>query len=256
MTRRPDETVAMRSRIRPDCSVDVRTLKFARCASSAGLYALLLTSAIAASGQLGFSRDVTPGLVAHYMGQFGPSAKKRLEGWKEFVRKIDGRTEPARTSSNEVELLHPVNRFFNGLPYFSDLAHWGVEDYWATPSEFLSSEGGDCEDYVIAKYYTLRELGIPNERLRLVYANTWRSAAGHMVLAYYPSPRADPLILDTFSGSIQLASSRPDLEPVFTFNDDDRTVAGKGAMGYEVNGSTVRQWRDLTEKLERELTYR
>src|SRR5450830_1132791 len=103
--------------------------KFARGASWAGLYGLLLALAIAASGQLGFSRSVTPGLIAHYVGLFGPRARGRLEDWKEFVRETAARTGPARSSSGEVELLGLVNRFFNGVPSSLDLALWGVEDY-------------------------------------------------------------------------------------------------------------------------------
>ena len=129
-------------------------LKFARRASWAGLCALLLASAVAASGQLGFSRSVTPGLITHYVGLFGPGARGRLEGWKKFVRGIEDRTAPARNSSGEIELLHLVNRFFNGVPSATDLALWGVVDYWATPSESLSIGGADCEDYAIAKYFT------------------------------------------------------------------------------------------------------
>lgn len=244
--------MATRNRIRPDRSNDVRKLKFARGASWAGLYVLLLASAIAASGQLGFSRSVTPGLIAHYLGLFGPSARGRLEGWKDFVRGIAGRTGPARNSSGEGELLSLVNRFFNRASSSSDLALWGVEDYWATPAEMLSIGGADCEDYAIAKYFTLKELGIPIARLRLVYARTWRSQSAHMVLAYYPDPRADPLILDNLTGSIQLASDRPDLTPVFSFNDDDLMVPD---TGIQLSGSSVRQWRDVLEKLKRELTY-
>lgn len=231
----------------------MRRLKFARGASWAGLYVLLLASAIAASGQLGFSRSVTPGLIVRYVGLFGPSARGRLEGWKEFVRGILSRTGPARNSSGEVELLGLVNRFFNGVSSSTDLALWGVEDYWATPAEMLSIGGADCEDYAIAKYFALKELGIPITRLRLVYAKTWLSTQyAHMVLAYYPNPHADPLILDNLAGSIQLASDRPDLIPVFSFNDDDLVVPG---MVGQISGSSVRQWRDVLEKLERELTY-
>lgn len=236
------------------------------------LSALLLTSAIAASGQLGFSQSVTPGLVAHYVGRFGPGARERLEGWREFVRGIAGRsgtarndlgqggfirvsdrTGPARNNPGEVELLNLVNRFYNRMPYSTDAALWSAEDYWATPAESLSAGGADCEDYAIAKYFALKELGIPVARLRLVYAKTWLSTQyAHMVLAYYPDPGADPLILDNLSGSIQRASDRPDLTPVYSFNDDDLQVPD---TGIQLSGSSVRQWRDVLAKLERELTY-
>ena len=230
-------------------------LKIARRASWAGLYALLLASAIAASSQLGFSRSVTPRLIAHYVGLFGPSAKERLEGWRAFVRGTVGRAEPARNISGEVELLGLVNRFFNRVPSSTDVALWGVADYWATTSESLSIGGADCEDYAIAKYFTLKELGIPIARLRLVYAKTWGSQTNaHMVLAYYPDPHANPLILDNLAGSIELASDRPDLTPVYTFNDDDLLFPQKDAYEFRMSAFN-RQWRGVLEKLERELTY-
>jgi predicted transglutaminase-like cysteine proteinase len=231
----------------------VRKIKFARRASWAGLYALLLALAIPASGQLGLSSSVTPGLIAHYVGLFGPRARGRLDDWKEFVRETAARTGPARNSSGELELLSHVNRFFNRVPSSTDLALWGVDDYWATPSESVSIGGADCEDYAIAKYFALKELGIPIARLRLVYAKTWLSSQyAHMVLAYYPDPRADPLILDNLAGSIELASNRPDLTPVYSFNDDDLRVPD---MGIHISGTSVRQWQGVLEKLKRELTY-
>ena len=247
--------MATRNQISPDRPNDVQKLKFARSVSWAGLYVLLLASAIAASGQLGSSRGVTPGLIAHYVGLFGASARGRLEDWKEHVREIGKRRGPARNPSGEVELLDPVNQFFNGLSYTTDLALWRVEDYWATPAEFQSIGGGDCEDFALAKYFALKELGIPAARLRLVYAKTWRSAVGHIVLAYYPSPGADPLILDILSGSIELASQRRDLTPVFSFNDEDLLLPGMAAQRFELTGSSGRQWLILVEKLKRELAY-
>jgi len=151
-------------------------------------------------------------------------------------------------------LLPPVNRFFNRIPSETDLAHWGVEDYWATPSETLASNGADCEDYAIAKYFTLKELGVPVSRLRLVYARTWRSRTAHLVLAYYPDARADPLILDNLEGNIQPASDRPDLIPVYTFNDEDLLWKQDGGTTVRLSATSNRKWKDVLDKLERELT--
>jgi predicted transglutaminase-like cysteine proteinase len=235
----------------------VSKLKFARAAPWAALAALLFASALAATCQPGYSCNVRPGLIAHYAGRFGPGARFRLEGWREFGQANASRIAAAREGANEAELLALVNRHFNRLPAASDLALWGVEDYWATPAEFLSVGGGDCEDYTIAKYFTLKELGIPIARLRLVYAKISAPGpqSGHMVLAYYADPRADPLILDNLNASIQPASRRPDLVPVFSFNDDDLRFPGNDAMTVQMNVSSVRQWQVLTEKLVREMAY-
>jgi predicted transglutaminase-like cysteine proteinase len=215
--------------------------------------ALLAAAAIAALGELGYSRSMTPGLIAHRERQFGAGARTRLEGWKSFVRET-GATGAAARQPGETSLLHPVNRFFNRIPAMTDLAHWGVEDYWATPSESLASNGADCEDYAIAKYFTLKELGVPISRLRLVYARTWRSRVAHLVLAYYPDSRADPLILDNLEGSIQPASDRPDLIPVYTFNDEELLWPQEGGPTVRLSATSNRKWKDVLDKLERELT--
>ena len=225
--------------------------------SWAVLYALWLaaaiSSAVAASGELGFSRSVSPRLIAHYERLFGQGARGRLLGWKEFVRKTAARTAGENKGAGDAELLQPVNGFFNRVPGVTDQAHWGVEDYWATPSEALSSNGADCEDYAIAKYFTLKELGIPIARLRLVYARTWHSRNAHMVLAYYPEPHSDPLILDNLQGSIEPASDRPDLIPVYSFNDEDLLFSQAGAPAIRLSATSNRKWKDVIDKLEREL---
>jgi len=223
--------------------------------ASAALCAIAIAAAFAAPGELGFSRSVTAGLVARYESYFGQGARRHLESWKEFVRNAVGGAGQARGDAGETALLHPVNRFFNRLPDLTDLAHWGVEDYWTTPSEALASNGADCEDYAIAKYFTLKELGVPASRLRMVYARTWKSSAAHMVLAYYSAPGADPLILDNLESGIRTASDRPDLVPVYTFNDEDILVLQKGAPPVRLSGTSTRQWKAVLEKLKRELTY-
>ena len=218
----------------------------------------LIAAAIAASAELGFSRSVGAGLIAHYAGLFGPGARVRLEGWKDFVRRTADRGKPAQSSSGDARLLGSVNDFFNRVPSAVDAQLWGVEDYWATPAETLSVNGADCEDYAIAKYFTLKELGVPIAKLRLVYAKTWWSSrVAHLVLAYYPDPRADPLILDNLQGSIQPAAERPDLIPVFTFNEEDLLFPQNQNDGSvpRVSSSSNRKWREVIEKLQRELTY-
>ena len=90
-----------------------------------------------------------------------------------------------------------------------DAEVWGQVDYWASPLETLQSGMGDCEDFAIAKYFTLLALGVP------LPGCGWstcarRSAArrpvqAHMVLAYYPAPEDDPLILDNLVADVRPA---------------------------------------------------
>ena len=96
---------------------------------------------------------------------------------------------------------------------------------------------------------------MPVSRLRLVYARTWRSRGAHMVLAYFAAPGADPLIMDNLEGGIRRAADRPDLTPVYMFNDDDMQFLQQGAGEARYDPMSIRKWRGVLEKLARELTY-
>jgi predicted transglutaminase-like cysteine proteinase len=127
---------------------------------------------------------------------------------------------------DEAGQLQAVNQFFNRRIAFRDDSEvWGQVDYWASPLEVLDKGAGDCEDYAIAKYFSLLALGVPTAKLRLVYVRAQLGGVGgptqaHMVLAYYAQPAAEPLILDNLISELRPASRRPDLEPVFSFNSE------------------------------------
>jgi predicted transglutaminase-like cysteine proteinase len=153
--------------------------------------------------------------------------------------------EPAR--------LLEVNRFFNRRILFVDDADaWGQNDYWASPVELLEKGRGDCEDFAIAKYFGLLALGVSPARLRLVYVRASIGGSGgvvqpHMVLAYYPQPSAEPLILDNLIGDVRAASRRPDLVPVFSFNGEGLWEgAGSTSAGDPV--ARLSRWRDVLAK--------
>jgi predicted transglutaminase-like cysteine proteinase len=207
---------------------------------------LLLAAVLTAwAGPPGFSTSTSAVLIRQYVLRFGQAAQERLLGWQDFLKVLETEAQAER----EPALLATVNRYFNREPFLSDIAHWGVEDYWATPAEFVASDGGDCEDFSIAKYYALKELGVPIARLRITYVKSSKLKQAHMVLAYYPTPKAEPLILDSLDDEVRPASQRPDLIPVYSFNDEDVLIPGRGSAG---SPSQIRLWRDLTERLERE----
>ena len=223
-----------------------------RCGAFLALLVLGASATLAASNELGFSRSVTKGLVEHFTAKFGAGSKARILGWQDFVRAVPA--ERRQLVANELELLNSVNRFFNRVPFLSDLAHWGTEDYWATPAEALASNGGDCEDYSIAKYFTLKELGVPIARLRITYVKAARLNQAHMVLAYYAAPTAVPLILDNLEDEVRPASERSDLIPVYSFNDEDLLLARPGKSATNAGSpQQIRLWRSLLDKLEKEL---
>ena len=122
--------------------------------------------------------------------------------------------------------LVAINDFYNRRIVFrEDLEVWQQVDYWASPLETLNQGQGDCEDYAIAKYFSLLALGIPTAKLRLVYVRAELGGPGgvqqpHMVLAYYATPGGEPMILDNLLAELRTASRRPDLTPVFSFNSD------------------------------------
>lgn len=160
--------------------------------------------------------------------------------------------------------LRRVNEFFNRkIQFADDINIWGQTEYWATPIETLAKGRGDCEDFTIAKYFTLLEAGFSNEQLRLIYvkAKIGGSASkitqAHMVLAYYPEPDAEPLILDNLITEIQPASRRPDLQPVFSFNSQGIWAAGatRGHAASSVPGAGIgrlTRWQELLGRVKAE----
>ncbi|MBV8124616.1 MAG: transglutaminase-like cysteine peptidase [Paucibacter sp.] len=155
---------------------------------------------------------------------------------------------------DEVVRLVIVNDFFNKhIAFHTDWEVWGVEDYWASPLEALWKGAGDCEDYAIAKYFSLLTAGIPEARMRMVYVLVMLDGKPepHMVLAYYSTPDAKPLILDNINPKVLPATQRPDLTPKFSFN----TAGLWDGVGAATMGDPMvrlSKWRDLIEKVRAE----
>ncbi|GAB6057915.1 hypothetical protein JCM31598_10320 [Desulfonatronum parangueonense] len=168
----------------------------------------------------------------------------RLLEWEDMIRNTD------RTKS-DLEKLEKVNQFFNTrIMYVTDMELWGVEDYWATPFEFLSRNAGDCEDFAIAKYFTLKAMGVKEEKLNIMYVKALQFGIAHMVLAYYSTPEAEPLILDNYIDAILPASKRPDLLPVFGFNGSGLWSARQRAQGSLPGRSErLRPWQELQSRM-------
>lgn len=151
--------------------------------------------------------------------------------------------------------LQRVNDFFNTRIEFSaDEQAWGRTDYWASPLEALGKGRGDCEDYAIAKYFSLLAAGMPAARLRLVYVRAVLDdevPQAHMVLAYYPPAGGDPLILDNLVGQIVPAAQRGDLTPVFSFNSEG-LWQGVGPVGAGDPRLRLSRWREVMDKAREE----
>ena len=184
--------------------------------------------------------------IAELSKTFGPIAQQRLTAWRSIM------TSPENLALPERIKLEVVNDFMNQTPFVSDLEQWGREDYWALPVEFLSTNGGDGEDFAIAKYFTLRELGVPDDKLQIIYVKETKvSKQAHTVLAYYENADAEPLILDNFEKVLQPASARPDLVPVYSFNGTGLWQAkerqGRGQA--DGNADSLPQWKDIKRRM-------
>jgi predicted transglutaminase-like cysteine proteinase len=190
--------------------------------------------------ELGYSTAVSPRLIEIYSRRFGPEARARLEAWKRDAG------ERKRSPAAEVAMLSGVNRMLNRVPFVDDNVHWKEVDYWATPAETIGSNGADCEDFSIAKYFLLKELGVPIARLRLTYVKSLKLNQAHMVLAYYPRPDAEPLVLDNLEDTVRPASQRADLVPVYSFNDEEVWIELRGRSG---SPQQLRNWRALMDRL-------
>jgi predicted transglutaminase-like cysteine proteinase len=171
--------------------------------------------------------------------------------WQEELLRID--------AAPTTEKLERVNRFFNArLRWRSDEEIWGQNDYWATPLESLWKAEADCEDFSIAKYVSLMLAGIDPEALRITYVKARLGSPdnpvsqAHMVLAYYPEPGAEPLILDNLIADVRPASARPDLTPVFGFNSRGIWVAGRTSPATTDPGSRLSRWRNLLQRMAEE----
>ena len=174
--------------------------------------------------------------------RFGIDASKRVRSWQQLITD--------NNNSNISDQLYVVNRFFNRLEFIDDLTHWNKNDYWATPVEFLATNGGDCEDFTIAKYFSLRALGVPTEKLRLMYVKALRYDMAHMVLAYYETPLSIPLVLDNLNPDILPANKRRDLKPVYSFNGDGLWIAKEKGQGKQVQkGGNNNLWEDLNKRM-------
>ncbi len=203
----------------------------------AGMFILCLLLASLATGL-----ELSSRLLAYVEENFGTPARERLESWERLVAD--------KTELPELAQLERVNEFFNQIPFKSDLEHWGKPDYWATPVEFLATNGGDCEDYSIAKYMTLRALGVPDDRMRITYVHALELNQAHMVLTYYPEPGAEQLVLDNLIDEIQPASMREDLRPVYSFNGEGLWLTQREGGDRRVGqADSVDQWVDLRNRM-------
>lgn len=174
--------------------------------------------------------------------KYGAFAKNRFIYMNKVLSQLQNKSD--------LEKLEGVNNFFNQVRYGSDLKVYGRRDYWATPWEFLGRDIGDCEDYVIAKYFALKQLEIDPTKLYFTYVKSTRLKQPHMVLTYFESPNAVPLVLDNTNFKIFPATKRKDLIPIYNFNGDVLYHGNTDAKKKNIS-KTHKKWDQLINNIAR-----
>ncbi len=187
--------------------------------------------------------DFSEAFLAQIEAKHDRFARQRFEDWQTLIE--DSKQLPER------EKLEVVNKFFNrNVQFIDDIMLWGKEDYWATPAEMLAIGAGDCEDYSIAKYFTLKALGVDEDKLRITYVKAIELDQAHMVLTYYETNRSVPLVLDNLIIEIEPANRRNDLVPVYSFNGAGLWLAKSRGEGQRVGDSSrLSLWQDLEQRM-------
>ncbi|WP_262692216.1 transglutaminase-like cysteine peptidase [Kordiimonas aestuarii] len=130
------------------------------------------------------------------------------EAWDDFIA--------ANTDTQKRILLDKVNAYMNKAAYIVDPVNWGIPDYWATPDEFFLKDG-DCEDYAISKYITLKRLGFDPDSMRLVILQDENLNVAHAVLAVTLGD--DTFILDNQIDAVLPDSQILHYRPVYSINE-------------------------------------
>ncbi|RJT27521.1 hypothetical protein D6029_02640 [Buttiauxella izardii] len=178
-------------------------------------------------------------------GRATADGEQRITAWQQLLLQQRNQSEQAQ--------LNAVNLFFNKkLHYREDIDIWGAIDYWATPVESLRKGEADCEDYALAKYFTLRHLGVSGEKLRITYVKALRQDRAHMVLTWYATPDAIPLVLDSLTDNILPATQRSDLLPVYSFNDSGLWLPGSQNNKRVGDSKRLSRWQDVLKKMREE----
>ncbi|WP_169763421.1 transglutaminase-like cysteine peptidase [Campylobacter mucosalis] len=194
-----------------------------------------------------YAKDyISSSVISRLEKVYGDSARRRAVALNTLMNSIQ--------NASEREKLTKVNDFFNALRWADDMQVWGQKDYWATRTEFLGKGAGDCEDYVTAKYFTLKQLGVSTDKLYFTYVKAIKYNQAHMVLSYYETPKSIPLVLDNINGNIKPATQRSDLVPVYSFNGDLLFLAKQEGLGQVVPGGNKKnpKWLELIDKMQKE----
>lgn len=213
-----------------------RFKQFCLCITVASIFAV---SGIFAAQPVQVNKQKTINALTE---NYGERAGKRASAWFKIVNDAQ--------KLEDIGKLKKVNSFFNLFKFVDDSILWGESNYWASPMEFIGVNGGDCEDFSIAKYFTLLQVGIPEDKLRITMVKATSVNQYHMVLAYYETPGSIPLVLDNLDPVIKPATQRSDLLPVYSFNGKQLWLNKEKGRGVLAGSSSrLEKWNDLKLRL-------
>jgi predicted transglutaminase-like cysteine proteinase len=140
--------------------------------------------------------------------RLGDDLQCRADNWRNLLAALQRAADDVR--------IRDVNAFMNKAAYITDLRNYGIGDYWATVREFLDKDG-DCEDFAIAKYFSLKALGFDPGRMRIVVVEDLNLKTPHAVLALYTD--SGVLILDNQIALPVRADSIVHYKPLYSINE-------------------------------------
>lgn len=186
----------------------------------------------------------TPVFYENLEKTYNKRAVKTAKQWRQMMDE--------NQAVSDFKKLQLVNDFFNSrIQYKNDLPLWGKDDYWASPVETIGRGAGDCEDYAIAKFFSLTAMGIPEDKLRLMYVRQLDVDLTHMVLIYYENNKSIPLVLDNYNSRVLPANKRTDLKPIYSFNGQGLWMSKAKGLGRKVeNSQGVSAWTTLLQRIE------
>ena len=222
----------------------LKSIRLQRCFARVSWIILTL---FLGGASLGFGVDWQV-LTRVAQARYGDPGESSVNAWQSLLDTASGQSTQ--------DQLRTVNDFFNQrVRWTTDRELFGQEDYWATPLETLALSAGDCEDFSIAKYVTLTNLGVATDQLRLIYVMAQQpglARQAHMVLAWYATPGAVPLILDNMNPAVLPANARPDLKPVFSFNHSDLWLGGRTSSSGRNPQARMARWQQVLSKTQEE----
>ena len=152
---------------------------------------------------------------------------QQLESGKARAVLVNWQKEIASERGQDlVSLARGIDELVNRVPYIEDSQNWGRSDYWETPVEFFS-RGGDCEDFAIAKYMSLKALGVSEDRLRIAIVHDMIKNVPHAILIVYTDK--GPMVLDNQSQTTHFAEDVDRYKPIFSINAKSWWLHTRGA---------------------------